>query len=66
MFETEEQLRAIPWIKQKIDLDGFSRLSMSENVLMLEFQDGKYFVIGRFLDDWPTFLPQWEHKVCPM
>lgn len=61
-FETKEQLEAVPWIREKITRGEFSRLSVYDDMLMMELQTGKYFVIGRFLDGVPAFLPVFQFQ----
>jgi hypothetical protein len=60
--DTLEQLLAISWISDWTQAEGFHRLSVSEDRLMCELDEGrKWWVVAILECDGAAFgLPQWE------
>jgi len=60
-----ENLFKVDWIKKFSEQEGFHRFSISDDLMMAEYNEGKkWFVVGRFNNPNPIFidLPDWEPK----
>ncbi len=56
-------LLGLEFIRQRQGLGGFKRWSMSDNSLMAEYNDGKFWVVAHLNPDSPdelSSLPKWE------
>lgn len=65
-FEESDDLKSISFVRNRIDIKGFHRLSISRDrepfTLMVEYDRGKtWFVLG-FLENDIKDLPEWKAK----
>jgi len=62
-FSTLNELLEIPFVKSKTKYDDFLKFSISDNHLMVEFDEGKtWYVVGSIDDVTNIDLPNWEPK----
>ena len=61
-FETLDELKAIPHVKQASDSPSFSHFALSDNHLMSISDGGKHWwVLGHIDNPSSVDLPQWDH-----
>lgn len=63
-FETLEELKAIPHVKQAAGIPNFSHYAITERYLMSISDGGKHWwVLGYIRDPTAVDLPQWDHGI---